>query len=99
MNLRRMLILRTLIAFFGVTGEPVIAGPWDFDGQAELTKEKIQNFLKRAVTHFETCSHDNFNLLDWQRTKSFFETTGTKFVHCAESTWNRSYPNHNYWDS
>src|SRR4030095_5052292 len=78
---------------------PVCAGPWDFDGQVELTKDKIQTFLKRSVMHFETCSFSNFSLVEWERTKLFLTHRGTKFIHGGELSWGRSYPDHSYWDT
>src|SRR5687767_4026154 len=98
-SLRRMLILWAVIASFAMSGSPALAGPWDFDGQAELTKDKIQTFLKRSVAHFEACSFNSFNLVEWQRTKLFLTNSGTKFIHGAELSWARAYPDHNYWDN
>ncbi len=77
---------------------PVFAGPWDFDGQSELTKARIEAFLNRAVVHFDTASFRSFNLTEWQRTKQFLLDTGSRFVHGAELSWGRSYPDHSYWD-
>jgi hypothetical protein len=77
---------------------PGRGGTWDFNGQAELTKEKIETFLGRAVVHFDTASHGGFNAAQWNRTKQFLLDTGAKFIHGAELSWGRSYPDHSYWD-
>src|SRR5688572_6841427 len=97
--LRRTLILWALVASFVMTNWPALAGPWDFDGQAELTKDKIQTFLKRSVAHFELCSFNGFNLVEWQRSKLFLSHTGAKFIHGGELSWARAYPDHSYWDN
>src|SRR5688500_6630989 len=78
---------------------PVVAGPWDFDGQAALTKEKIQTFLQRSIVHFDTAAFNNFKIVDWERTKLFLQNTGAKFIHGGELSWGRSYPDHSYWDN
>jgi hypothetical protein len=75
-----------------------MGGTWDFEGQAELTKSKIEAFLSRAVTHFDICSHGNFDEAKWARTKQFLLHTGAKFIHGGELSWGNSYPDHSYWD-
>ena len=50
---------------------PALAGPWDFNSQAELTKDKIEAFLSRAVIHFDTASFAGFNQAEWLRTRQF----------------------------
>jgi hypothetical protein len=77
---------------------PVLAGAWDFNNQADLTKDKIEAFLSRAVTHFETASFRDFNEAEWLRTRKFLKDTGARFVHGAELSWGRSYPDRTYWD-
>jgi hypothetical protein len=76
----------------------VHAGPWDFQRQSDLTKEKIEAFLTRAVVHFETLSFRNFDAGEWERTKQFLKKTQAKFIHGAELSWGRSYSDGSYWD-
>jgi len=80
------------------TGPATMGGTWDFDGQAELTKSKIEAFFGRSVTHFQTCSHGDFDETEWERTKQFLLHTGAKFIHGGELSWGKSYPDHSYWD-
>jgi len=80
------------------SGRPGFAGTWDFNGQSELTKDKIQAFLGRAVTHFETASFRGFDQTEWLRTRKFIKDTGAKFIHGAELSWGRSYPDRTYWE-
>jgi hypothetical protein len=81
-----------------LSGRPGLAGTWDFNGQSGLTKDKIQAFLGRAVTHFETASFRGFDQAEWLRTRKFLKDTGAKFIHGAELSWGRSYPDHLYWE-
>lgn len=74
------------------------AGEWDFTSQGELTKDKIEKFLSRAVTHFDTVSFRGFSPAEVDRTREFLLHTGAKFVHGAELSWGKSYPDHSYWD-
>jgi len=80
------------------SGSVAMAGPWDFNSQAELTKSKIEAYLARSVTHFQTCSHNDFDDAEWERTKQFLLHTGAKFIHGGELSWGKSYPDHRYWD-
>src|SRR5687767_12506277 len=82
-----VLVVWVLGAAMLIAATPAVAGPWDFDGQAELTKEKIQTFLQRSIVHFDTAAFNNFNIVDWERTKLFLQNTGAKFIHGGELSW------------
>jgi hypothetical protein len=75
-----------------------VAGDWDFDGQEQLTKSRIEAFLSRAVSHFYTVRFGGYSQAEIQRTKQFLLHTGAKFIHGAELSWGMSYPYHSYWD-
>ncbi|GMU20479.1 MAG: hypothetical protein AMXMBFR13_05760 [Phycisphaerae bacterium] len=87
-----------VVALLASSRMATAAPPWDFDGQAELTKSRIEAFLNRAVVHFDTASHGGFSATEWERTKEFLLHTGAKFIHGAELSWGKSYPDHSYWD-
>jgi len=85
--------------FVAIGAQAAYGGDWNFNNQAELTKEKIEAFLERAVVHFDTCSQSNFSQTEFDRSKQFLLHTQAKFIHGAELSWGKSYPNHTYWDN
>ncbi len=97
MNRPASAVLTVLLA--APTLSPALsAESWGFNGQAQLTKPKIEAFLNRAVAHFEALSFQAFNDAEFERTKAFLLRTGAKFIHGGELSWGRSYPDRGYWD-
>jgi hypothetical protein len=97
---QRVSAIRILCIIFPLwlTGLAAMAGDWDFDGQEQLTKSRIEAFLSRAVSHFYTVRFRGYSQAEIQRTKQFLLHTGAKFIHGAELSWGMSYPDHYYWD-